>query len=131
MAAHLSHARIIAAIGAAYVAQSIIAGLRWSSLPAVLRSEGLPLDQIGLLSLLILPWALKVFWSPWLERWRLPRSGQDRSGVIMLFGGLIAVSSLITAGSIRPKLIPGASDGMAIMAISLWPGASLVLTTVK
>ncbi|WP_299506404.1 hypothetical protein [uncultured Roseobacter sp.] len=55
MAAHLSHARIIAAIGAAYVAQSIIAGMTWSSLPAVPRSEGLPLDQIGLLSLLILP----------------------------------------------------------------------------
>lgn len=107
MSKPVTPARVIAAIGAAYVAQSIIAGLTWSSLPAVLRREGLPLDQIGLVSLLILPWALKVLWSPWLEGWRLPRSGQDRSGMIMLLGGLIAVIALIIAGIVGPEaLVP-------------------------
>ena len=63
---------LIGSIGGLYVAQSVIGGVTWTGLPAILRAEGLPLDHVGLLSLLVLPWALKVLWSPAAERWRLP-----------------------------------------------------------
>lgn len=91
-------AALILGIGAVYVAQSVIGGLTWSGLGAYLRAEGLPLDQIGLVSLIILPWALKVFWSPWLERWRLPEQGQDRSGLVVLIGATVVVLGLIAVG---------------------------------
>lgn len=93
-------ALVIAAVGAAYVSQSVISGLTWGGLPAYLRQKGLPLEHIGLLSLLILPWALKVFWSPWLERWRLPARGRERSGLVVLIGSSIAIAGLIVTGAL-------------------------------
>lgn len=92
--------RIVFGIGAVYVAQSVIGGLTWAGLGAYLRSKGMPLDQIGMVSLIILPWALKVFWSPWIERFRLPRQGRDRSGLVVLIGGALAVVGLIAAGCV-------------------------------
>ncbi|MFC7704538.1 MFS transporter [Plastorhodobacter daqingensis] len=98
---------LIGAIGGLYVAQSVIAGLTWSGLPAVLRAQGLPLDRIGLLSLLILPWALKFLWSPALERVRLPAAGGNRSAPVVLLGGAIAVLGLLVAGALGPApLLP-------------------------
>lgn len=85
---------------AAYAAQSVIGGLTWGGLPAVLRTQGLPLDRIGLLSLLVLPWALKVLWSPWVEGWRLPPGGHPRSAKLALIGGAVAVAGLTAAGAI-------------------------------
>ncbi|TIU68618.1 MAG: MFS transporter, partial [Mesorhizobium sp.] len=43
-----SPAAIVAAIGGLYVAQSVIGGITWTGLPAVMRDQGLPLDRIGL-----------------------------------------------------------------------------------
>ncbi|TIW19676.1 MAG: MFS transporter, partial [Mesorhizobium sp.] len=47
-----SPAAIVAAIGGLYVAQSVIGGITWTGLPAVMRDQGLPLDRIGLLTLI-------------------------------------------------------------------------------
>ena len=62
---------IVLAIGGLYVAQSVVGGITWTGLPAVMRERGLPLDQLGLLSLIALPWALKFLWSPAIDRYRL------------------------------------------------------------
>ena len=56
------------AIGGLYVAQSVIGGITWAGLPAVLRAEGVSLDRIGLVSLIALPWALKFLWAPAVDR---------------------------------------------------------------
>jgi MFS transporter, putative signal transducer len=93
---------VVLAIGGLYVAQSVIGGITWTGLPAVMRSEGMPLDRIGLISLIALPWALKFFWSPAVERFRLPPAGRNRSGTIVLAGGLISVAGLLAAGLIGP-----------------------------
>lgn len=89
---------LLAGLWTAYVAQSVIGGLTWSGLPAVLRDRGLPLDRIGLLSLLILPWALKVLWSPWIEAWRIPAGRPVRTASIVIAGGAVAVAGLVLAG---------------------------------
>ncbi|AZO02776.1 MULTISPECIES: MFS transporter [unclassified Mesorhizobium] len=97
-----SPAAIVAAIGGLYVAQSVIGGITWTGLPAVMRDQGLPLDRIGLLTLIALPWALKFLWSPAVERYRLPLSGRDRTGAIVLIGGLVSIAGMLAVAQLGP-----------------------------
>lgn len=94
---------VFVAVGGLYVAQSVIGGLTMLGLPAVLRDQGLPLDQIGLLYLTVLPWALKFLWSPYVERYRLPPVGRNRSQLIVLVGGLLCAAGLAAMGLMGPS----------------------------
>ncbi|CAN7159032.1 MFS transporter [Bosea sp. LjRoot90] len=98
----LSPAAIVLAIGGLYVGQSIIGGLTFIALPSVLRERGLPLDQIGLTYLAVLPWALKFLWAPSIERYRLPDTGSARSRTIVLATTLISAVGLVAVGLIGP-----------------------------
>lgn len=82
--------------------QSIIGGVTFSALPSVLRDRGLPLDQIGLTYLAVLPWVLKFLWAPTIERYRLPPTGPSRSRSIVLIGGLISAACFGLAAAIGP-----------------------------
>ncbi|MCV0396362.1 MAG: MFS transporter [Rhizobiaceae bacterium] len=97
-----SAAAVLAGIAGLYVAQSVIGGLTWTALPAIMRDQGVPLDRIGLVSLIALPWAIKFLWSPAVERYRLPAGGGNRSGNIVLAGGLVSIAGLIAIGMIGP-----------------------------
>jgi MFS transporter, putative signal transducer len=94
---------IVLAIGGLYVGQSIIGGVTFSALPSVLRERGLPLDQIGLTYLAVLPWVLKFLWAPAIERYRLPSTGPSRSRSIVLIGGLISAVCFVLAAVIGPS----------------------------
>ncbi|MFN7025753.1 MAG: MFS transporter [Pseudorhizobium sp.] len=94
---------LLTGITGLYVAQSVIGGITWTGLPAVMREAGVPLDRIGLVSLIALPWVLKFLWSPMVERYRLPTRGRNRSGAIVLIGGLISIFGLILAGVLDPS----------------------------
>lgn len=98
----LSPAAIVLAIGGLYVGQSIIGGLTFIALPSVLRERGLPLDQIGLTYLAVLPWALKFLWAPAVERCRLPDTGPARSRTIVLATTLVSAVGLVAVGLIGP-----------------------------
>lgn len=98
----LSPAAIVLAIGGLYVGQSIIGGLTFIALPSVLRERGLPLDQIGLTYLAVLPWALKFLWAPAIERYRLPEIGPARSRTIVLATTLVSAAGLVAVGLIGP-----------------------------
>ena len=89
---------LLGGLWAAYAAQSVIGGLTWGGLATVLRDRGLPLDQIGLVSLLMLPWALKFLWSPFVERARVPRGRPVRTAAVTMIGGAVAVAGLAVAG---------------------------------
>jgi Major Facilitator Superfamily. len=93
---------LLAGITGLYIAQSVIGGVTWTSLPAVMREAGVSLDRIGLVSLIALPWVLKFLWAPMIERYRLPRNGGNRSGTIVIFGGLASAVGLIAAGVLDP-----------------------------
>ncbi|WP_244439627.1 MFS transporter [Nitratireductor aquibiodomus] len=97
---------IVMAVGGLYVAQSVIGGITWIGLPAVMRAEGLPLDMLGLLSLIALPWALKFLWAPAIERFRLPPQGRNRSGIVVMIGGGISVLALVIAGLVGLHSVP-------------------------
>lgn len=124
----------IASLGGLYVAQSIIGGFIWTTLPAYMRQQGVALDQLGFLSLLVLPWALKVLWSPWIEHWRRPSGGRVRTKAVIVLGGtvvLVACASLALAadmplswmiaalflGATATATVDIACDGHAVEAI--------------
>lgn len=98
----LSPAAVVLAVGGLYVSQSVIGGVTWTGLPAVLRDQGLPLDNVGLLSLIALPWALKFLWAPMVERFRLPPVGRNRSGVIVAVGGGLSILGFVLVGLLGP-----------------------------
>ncbi|CCF19731.1 Major facilitator superfamily MFS_1 [Pseudorhizobium banfieldiae] len=93
-----SPAMLLMGVAGLYVAQSVIGGMTWTGLPAVMREAGVSLDRIGLVSLIALPWVLKFLWAPAVERYRLPVAGRNRSGSIVLVGGLVSVLGLISVG---------------------------------
>ena len=110
--------RVLGAIAGVYVAQSVIGGLTWIGLPGVLRAQGLPLDRIGLLSLLVLPWAVKFLWAPRIERLRLPPRGRDRSGRIVLAGGVVSLAGLVLAGAAGPQHLPAVLACLLLVAFA-------------
>ena len=79
-----------------YFAEGVPFGFVASALSFYLRSKGMPLEQIGILSLLGLAWSLKVLWSPLADRfgsraaWLVPAQG-----VIIL--SLLGLASLANA----------------------------------
>ncbi|WVT76073.1 MFS transporter (plasmid) [Sinorhizobium chiapasense] len=98
-----SPAAIFFAVGGLYVAQSVIGGLTMLGLPAVLRTQGVSLGEIGLVYLTVLPWALKFLWSPLVERFRLPAAGRNRSAVIVVTGGGLCAVMLALVGLLDPE----------------------------
>ena len=72
-------AAVVLAVGGLYVGQSIISGVTFTGLPALLRDRGIALELVGLAYLAALPWALKFLWAPAVERYRLPAVGANRS----------------------------------------------------
>ncbi|WP_320703556.1 MFS transporter [Pectobacterium aroidearum] len=49
------------------------------AMPSILRSQGVDLRWIGMLSLLYLPWACKFLWAPLIDRYYLPALGRRRT----------------------------------------------------
>lgn len=86
-----SLSRRLALLLALYLAQGVPFGIYTQALPAILRSHNAPLSLISLSGLLALPWALKVLWSPLVDRHYWPRLGYRRSWILPMNLGLAAV----------------------------------------
>jgi RhtX/FptX family siderophore transporter len=71
-------------LGALYFTQGLPFGFFTQALPVLLRKEGLSLREIGLTSLLALPWALKFLWAPLVDRYSLPALGRFKSWIVPL-----------------------------------------------
>lgn len=67
---------------ALYWAQGLPVGFMTHALPVILRSEGVSLSQIGGFGLLMLPWAIKVFWAPLVDRKGHVAYGHYRSWIV-------------------------------------------------
>ncbi|MDR7015833.1 MFS transporter [Acinetobacter sp. 3657] len=65
-----------------YWAQGLPVGFMTHALPVILRAQGVSLAHIGGFGLLMLPWAIKIFWAPFVDRIGLSRLGQYRSWII-------------------------------------------------
>nr|WP_275982809.1 MFS transporter [Ochrobactrum sp. BTU2] len=87
--------RVLLAAGGIYTAQSLVGSLTFSGVPAVLRAEKIALEQIGLVSLAMLVWALKFLWAAPVERWRIAAGGKRRSRVLIITGEVVVVLALV------------------------------------
>ncbi|MBJ6353800.1 MULTISPECIES: MFS transporter [unclassified Acinetobacter] len=65
-----------------YWAQGLPVGFMTHALPVILRAEGVSLAHIGGFGLLMLPWSIKIFWAPWVDRHALSHLGHYRSWIL-------------------------------------------------
>lgn len=64
-------------------------------IPAWLRSEGVDLKTIGLLSLVGVPYTWKFLWSPMMDRYALPFLGRRRGWMLITQIGLMICMALV------------------------------------
>lgn len=83
-------------LGSLYFSQGLPFGFFTQALPVMLREAGYSLGEVGLASLLALPWALKFLWAPAVDRYSLPKIGRRKSWIIPL--QLTAVAVLAALG---------------------------------
>ncbi len=67
-----------------YFVQGLPFGFQATALPVYLRSAGMSLEGIGLAIGLSLPWSLKLFWAPVVDRYTHGRLGRRRSWIVPL-----------------------------------------------
>ncbi len=84
--------RKLAWIALLYFCEGLPFGIVYDLLPVYFRTAGVSLREIGLLSLLGLPWSLKVFWSPLVDRF-----GERRTWIASCLLGMAAVLLLLPA----------------------------------
>ncbi|OTG92081.1 MFS transporter [Acinetobacter sp. ANC 3813] len=65
-----------------YWAQGLPVGFMTHALPVILRAQGVSLAHIGGFGLLMLPWSIKIFWAPWVDRVGSITYGHYRSWII-------------------------------------------------
>lgn len=94
--------KLLTGMAGVYTLQSLIGGLMLSGLSTYLRDQDLRLDLIGLLSLLMLPWAIKFSWSGLVERWRLQKATTTRSSLVILTGQFMMIAVLVVISFIDP-----------------------------
>lgn len=93
--------RKLAILSVLYFVQGLPYGFQVMALPVYLRAEGVSLASIGLASFLSLPWSIKIFWGPLVDRYGSRRFGRRRSWIMPLQIALAlacAAASLIRPG---------------------------------
>ena len=70
-------------LGLLYMTQGLPFGFQTKTLAVYLRMQGLSLPGISLISLLSLPWMLKLLWAPLVDVFYVERLGRRRSWVIL------------------------------------------------
>src|SRR5262249_10870370 len=84
---------------ALYFSQGLPFGFFTQALPVLLRKQGLSLGEVGLSSLLAMPWALKFAWAPLVDRWFHPGVGRRRSWILPT---QLLSASVLVACAARP-----------------------------
>lgn len=92
-------------IGALYSFQSILGAITFQGMPAVLREAGVEPARIGLVYLLMLPWALKFLWAAALERWRNNRNNTTKAFFLLANATSIVLLGLLMFTSPGDHLI--------------------------
>ena len=100
--------RRLGLLGALYFAQGLPFGFFVQALPVLLRQRNYSLDEIGLTSLLALPWALKFVWAPVVDRRWSPRFGRRRTWILAM-----QLAAAITLGVLA--IAPGTDTVVALM----------------
>ena len=98
-------------LGTLYLTQGLPYGFFVQALPVMMRKQGVSLEDIGLASLLALPWALKFLWAPLVDGLGWPRVGRRRSWILPL-QGLSIITLALLAG-----VDPAAGLGLVLAGV--------------
>ncbi|MEM7331129.1 MAG: MFS transporter [Chloroflexota bacterium] len=71
-------------LGGLYITQFLGLGFIVTAVPAIMRDIGYSLDQIGLIYVLGLIWALKFLWAPFIDRIGSKKHGHYRSWLLVM-----------------------------------------------
>lgn len=71
----------LALIGMMYLCQAIPMGFVFGSAPVIMRSEHAPLQYIGMLFVLHLPWAAKIFYATFIDRYYVHGFGRRKTWI--------------------------------------------------
>jgi PAT family beta-lactamase induction signal transducer AmpG len=74
--------RMLATIGALYFTQGLPMGLAFMALPAIFRKLGYSTEAIGMMGVVILPWALKFLWASSIDRFEVGSLGRRRGWIV-------------------------------------------------
>lgn len=88
-----------------YLSQGVPFGFFSQALPPLLRSYGVDLEIIGLISFLFFPWALKFLWAPYVDQYGSQRLGRRKSWILPLQGLFVVLMLLISR--IDPDTLTG------------------------
>lgn len=116
-----SPAALWGVIGSLYITQGIPMGVTFGALPAILRYESYSTEIIGLLGLVMIPWALKFLWAPLVDR-HSGGSYQRRRGWI------IPIQVIQTALLMAIALLPH-ENGIGPIVLALLFAANLASAT--
>lgn len=111
-------AQLVVGLGGLYVAQSVIGGVIFTGLPAVMRKSGASLDDIAFILLTVLPWSFKFLWAPAVERFRSPHGGIRRSRSAVALFGAFAVGAVIACALIGPTALGPLTVAMMVASFS-------------
>ena len=98
-----SSTRKLAWIALLYAAQGLPYGVVHKIWPVYFRAHGVSLKEIGLMSLLALPWSWKPLWAPLIDRF-----GPRRAWIVPCLGALAAIAfvmPLLPAEKVGPLMI--------------------------
>lgn len=109
---------LFVAAGGIYTTQSLVGGLTFLGLPAVLRADNVALDRIGLVSLAMLVWALKFLWAAPVEAFRVAADGRRRSRMVILVGEAVVVLALAAFGVVGSGGFPLLLALLVLMAVA-------------
>lgn len=82
-------------LGSLYITQYLGIGFFFIALPAIMRQQGMPLEQISVIYVLGLTWVLNFIWAPLVDRFGFGRFGHYR-GWLIVMQSLMIVTLLIT-----------------------------------
>jgi MFS transporter, PAT family, beta-lactamase induction signal transducer AmpG len=84
MASRRGLARKLGVLWTLYFVQGLPFGFQATALPVYLRASGFSLTAVGFASALALPWMLKMFWAPLVDRFGSRKFGRRRSWIVPL-----------------------------------------------
>lgn len=97
-------------LSALYFAQGLPFGFQANALPLYLTELGLTMTEVSLARALALPWALKAFWAPLVDRFHWARLGRRKSWIVpmqLLLSATCLVAALfrLTKETLSPFLV--------------------------
>lgn len=84
----------LALLSLLYVVQGLPFGFQANALPVYLRTHGVSLGAIGLATALALPWSLKAFVAPFVDRHFSPRVGPRKSWILPMQASLALTAAV-------------------------------------